>query len=242
MGSTLESSSGDEEVDILNIEDDEGWDDVESDVEKVEVVSLFDDVVFGDVHSMLQHCKKAYKFDLAKVQKDLKLELLEMVKLVNYIRSETREGRRSLDVSTKAIFEDDCYLQPVLDDDPLLYSLEDVIANDGPSSEVSDDGGVFLLPSQTTALKPEEFASQVREYEEQLAATRDALQASAKQLDLTKRALEKSNIRADSLRQQLEVSSIGSQAEIVAHISGYSDNGDCYSDIRAYANGCLNLR
>ena len=71
MGSTLESSSDDEVVDILNIEDDEGWDDVESDVEKVEVVSLFDDIVFGDVLSMLQYCKKAYKFDLAKVQKDL---------------------------------------------------------------------------------------------------------------------------------------------------------------------------
>ena len=172
----------------------------------------------------------------------IELELLEMVKLVNYIRSETREGRRSLDVSTKAIFEDDSYLKPVLDDDPLLYSLEDAIANDGPSPKVLDDGGVFVVPSQTTALKPEKFASKVREYEEQLAATRDTLQASAKQLDLTERALEQSNICADSLRQQLEVSSVGSRAATVANESGYSDNGDCYSDIRAYANGCLNLR
>ena len=62
--------SDDEDTDILNLQQDEGWEDVEPDVEKVKIVSLLDNEIFDDMSSMLQHCKDVHDFDLKKVQRD----------------------------------------------------------------------------------------------------------------------------------------------------------------------------
>lgn len=40
-----------------------------------------------------------------------------------------QRGNKTLNISSKAIFEDDKYLQPVLEDDALLYSLDDILGN-----------------------------------------------------------------------------------------------------------------
>ena len=65
------TSSSSENDDILNLEDDEGWEDVEPDVEKVKIVSLFGDEEFDDVQTMLQHCKDDHHFDLTKIREEL---------------------------------------------------------------------------------------------------------------------------------------------------------------------------
>lgn len=49
-----------------------------------------------------------------------------MIKLVNYIRNEVRWGNKTPDLSSKSLFDDDQYLQPILEDDALLYSLDDI--------------------------------------------------------------------------------------------------------------------
>lgn len=52
---------------------------------------------------------------------------MDIIKLVNYIRSQVKAGNTAPDVSSKAKFEDEAYLKPVLEDDALLYSLGDVL-------------------------------------------------------------------------------------------------------------------
>ena len=48
--------------------------------------------------------------------------------MVNYIRQQIKNGLgHALDLKTKEAFQDDVYLIPFLEDDALLYSLEDVI-------------------------------------------------------------------------------------------------------------------
>ena len=42
------------------------------------------------------------------------------------MRSETQHGRIQTTIPTKEIFKGDEYLKPVLEDDPLLYSLDDL--------------------------------------------------------------------------------------------------------------------
>lgn len=54
------------------------------------------------------------------------LDFLGSIKLVNYIRSEVKAGNAKPDVSSRTLFEDDIYMKPVLEDDALLYSLEDL--------------------------------------------------------------------------------------------------------------------
>lgn len=66
------------------------------------------------------------------------LDFLDTVKLVNYIRSEVKKGNQKPDVSSKTLFEDDAYLKPVLEDDALLYNLEDLA--DEPSIPGADAG------------------------------------------------------------------------------------------------------
>ncbi|RAH45114.1 protein arginine methyltransferase RmtB [Aspergillus brunneoviolaceus CBS 621.78] len=112
-----------EESDISN---EEGWEDVEPDDETQPVVGLFSDKVYPDVLSMLKETKDKHNFDLRGIRKEFDLDFLGTIKLVNYIRSQVKQGNMSPDVSSKDKFDDELYLMPVLEDDALLYSLDDI--------------------------------------------------------------------------------------------------------------------
>ncbi len=58
------------------------------------------------------------------------LGFMDMIKLINYIRAKVAEGHGLPDLTNKVAFQDDHFLQPVLEDDPLLYSLHDMIGED----------------------------------------------------------------------------------------------------------------
>jgi len=56
------------------------------------------------------------------------LDFYSSIKLVNYIRSEVLKGNFKPDVSSKSLFDDEHYLQPALEDDALLFCLDDLPA------------------------------------------------------------------------------------------------------------------
>lgn len=91
------------------------------------------------------------------------LDYLGLVKLVNYVRSQTRRGIQGnhLEINDESIFQDNQYLLPVLDDDALLYSLEDIVESENPNGR---------SPGQPTSdASPEAKAlSRIVELEEQL--------------------------------------------------------------------------
>ena len=66
-----ELSSSSEEGNILDLDDDEGWEDQEPDVEKIEVLCLGCSQTFTDARSMLQHCRDTHNIDVVNVQKTL---------------------------------------------------------------------------------------------------------------------------------------------------------------------------
>ena len=73
------------------------------------------------------------------------LDFYGAVKLVNYLRSEFLGGKTKPQVLSKAVFEDDKYLKPVLEDDALLIGLDDVIgetSGDRPTTNGHEDGAV----------------------------------------------------------------------------------------------------
>ncbi len=53
-----------------------------------------------------------------------------MVKLINFIRAEVIAGNGLPDLTTTTAFQGDHFLRPVLEDDPLLYSLHDIIGDE----------------------------------------------------------------------------------------------------------------
>ena len=67
----MTASASSEDGDVLDLADDEGWDDLEPDVEIVKVFCLVCDVIFDGAQSMLEHCKKNHQLDIVSIQKDL---------------------------------------------------------------------------------------------------------------------------------------------------------------------------
>lgn len=120
------SSGSSENSDILDLKDDEGWEDAEPDVEETKFVSLLDGEVFTDIYSMLGHCKDKHNFDFLKLRQKLALDFYGNIKLVNYIRSQVQNGNTVLSNISSEAFEDEKFLKPVLEDDALLFSLDDL--------------------------------------------------------------------------------------------------------------------
>ena len=113
------------------------------------------------------------------------LDFMGMVKLVNYVRSEVAAGNALPDVSASAAFRDDHYLKPVLDDDALLYSLNDII-EEGYDSEHDNPSGA------ATGTNPERIhdrEARMQDLESKLQRTQLELEARKEELKAIKRYL-----------------------------------------------------
>ena len=133
----------------INLDEDTEWNDLERDEEKMNLICFFEDDHFDNVLALLQHCKDVHGLDIVKLRSDLgvyvsspiltkdlvadrynrskDIDFLQTIKLVNYIRTEVRRGNRMPDISNAYVFDDDQYLRPVVEDDAVLYNLEDIL-------------------------------------------------------------------------------------------------------------------
>jgi len=138
------------------------------------------------------------------------LDFLQTIKLVNYIRSEVKQGHCPTTISDGALFDDDEYLKPVLEDDALLYSLDEVSGND-----VDDSAGPSLDASNATA--------QVNELREEL--ERLQAQFAEYQLQVQRSFLddESAKLAADqkSAREAPEAAPVGKKSDEAEDDAGY---------------------
>ncbi|KAI5290654.1 hypothetical protein KEM54_000883 [Ascosphaera aggregata] len=155
-----DGSSSSTSSDVLNLARDDEWEDLEPDVESQPVVDLFSAEVYPDARTMLAACKEKTGFDFVKIKRDLNLDFLDTVKLVNYIRSEVKAGNANIDVSAASVFADDKYLMPVLEDDALLYNLEDISDEEEQQQE------------QQQQQQPNSDARRIQELEEEVCRVR----------------------------------------------------------------------
>ena len=109
--------------------------------------------------------------------RDAELDFLGTIKLVNYIRFEVKRGNRKPDLSTKQLFEDERFLQPTLEDDALLYSLDDLNDDQSSSLERDSDRGTSPQASQTPDLlaRVTELEAELRLHQQQFAEYRVAV-------------------------------------------------------------------
>ena len=66
------------------------------------------------------------------------MDFIGTIKLINYIRTQVKSGNTSPDVSSKEKFDDDAYMKPALEDDALLYSLDDIEDDEAEAAGGSD--------------------------------------------------------------------------------------------------------
>ncbi|KAG9239113.1 putative ribosomal protein arginine N-methytransferase rmt3 [Amylocarpus encephaloides] len=135
------SSGSSEASDILNLKDDEGWEDAEPDEEETQFISLMDDEVFTDIMQMLKHCKEKHSFDFLEIRQRLGLDFYGNIKLVNYVRSRVHSGQAIPSDLARSDFDDEKFLKPVLEDDALLFTLDDLPQVPEISQESEHDKG-----------------------------------------------------------------------------------------------------
>ncbi|KAF4977523.1 hypothetical protein FZEAL_5957 [Fusarium zealandicum] len=122
---------------------DEGeWLDLESDEESISITSFFGPKTFPTVAAMLEDSKQNHDFDFVAYLQKLQLDFHGAVKLVNFVRDHVKSGSPlPKDISGKDL-DDEKYLQPVLENDALIFSLDDVletISGDGAEGPKDSD-------------------------------------------------------------------------------------------------------
>ncbi|KAK7243335.1 hypothetical protein RIF29_38128 [Crotalaria pallida] len=148
-----------------NEDDDEeeaqGWDDWEGDdgEPQLELVCLFCDSNYASSDSFFHHCASIHHFDFHALKKALSLDFYSSFKLINYIRTQVAEHRcwscgltcpSNQDLQNhlhdvidfndiKTLWDDDRYLKPFIQDDPLLYSFDEYEEGEDEQISAIDD-------------------------------------------------------------------------------------------------------
>ncbi|KAK9463269.1 S-adenosyl-L-methionine-dependent methyltransferase [Lipomyces oligophaga] len=110
--------------DLLNDNELEPTSDLTDD-DETRPVCLFCKQTFEDASQVWKHCIEQHDFDFYDVTAHLNLDFFGKVKLINYVRSQVRSGM-SIDLgSATGFLQDENYMKPVLQDDALLFGIDD---------------------------------------------------------------------------------------------------------------------
>jgi protein arginine N-methyltransferase 3 len=71
------------------------------------------------------HTKNAHAFDFHAIKLALKLDFYGCMRLVNYVRSNNTSSQEAVITQSELWLDNDKYLMPVLEDDPLLFAFEE---------------------------------------------------------------------------------------------------------------------
>jgi hypothetical protein len=129
------------------------WQDVEPDEEPSTVVSLFDAQTFGSPSEMLAHCKEKHAFDFLATARKLQLDFYGAIKLVNFVRQRVQQGQPLPETISAEDLNDDVLLKPVLENDALLFTLDEVLEAQNLSD--SQDTSAADLLNRNKALEEE---------------------------------------------------------------------------------------
>ncbi|KAK5722002.1 Ribosomal protein arginine N-methyltransferase rmt3 [Elasticomyces elasticus] len=126
-----DGSGSDDEGDLTAEDlrpDSPGWEDVEVDEGEVASIKcLICEERLEGARKMVGHCKEVHSLDIDRIRKQHKLDFIATIQLINYIRSEVKSGLTSLNPDLNPyVFKQDKYMQPVLEDDALLYSIDEL--------------------------------------------------------------------------------------------------------------------
>ncbi|EPB81838.1 hypothetical protein HMPREF1544_11422 [Mucor circinelloides 1006PhL] len=131
---------------------DQAWDDWSNDEEEQEDSQcLFCPQIFPQPLETFKHIKEAHGFDFQSVRQSLQLDFYKCIRMINYIRQQVKANPEFNSVQfngTEAFFNDDKFLQPVLDDDALLFAFEELDLDDNEAPAATAEETAFApLPT-----------------------------------------------------------------------------------------------
>ena len=112
----------------LQSDDDEDIEDVEDGSEEVwwkddgtkKCQDLFSKKTFFNAQQCLDYCRNVHGFNLKILKKRHSMDCFSFFRFVNYLRSQKPSPGLVMSLSSDALWQDEKYLKPVVEDDPLL--------------------------------------------------------------------------------------------------------------------------
>jgi len=182
------SSSDDSEDDTQQVDltVDEEWQDIEADEESITAKSLFEDKLFfgtDAVKQVVDHDTKHHGVDVRELVRrfgmyastvstkickcandtslSLDLDTISTIKLINYVRTSVQSGNGTPALkSVEEFANEDKYFRPVLEDDALLFSVDDILE----MAQATENG-----KSSTGSTPEHSNIAKIKELEEDLA-------------------------------------------------------------------------
>ncbi|KAI7870010.1 hypothetical protein BDF14DRAFT_224436 [Spinellus fusiger] len=105
---------------------------------------LFCSQVFSLPQDTFGHCKTEHGFDFLAIKQSLHLDFYKCIRMLNYIRSQVNENpalsatKDYAFTGKEAFWEDDHFLQPVLEEDALLHAFEELELDDKEAPQSLD--------------------------------------------------------------------------------------------------------
>ncbi|CEP18633.1 hypothetical protein [Parasitella parasitica] len=122
---------------------DQAWDDWSGDEQdQQDSQCLFCQQTFPQSTKTFKHMKEAHGFDFQFIRQSLCLDFYNCIRMINYIRQQVKINPEFINIDfngSESFFNDDKYLQAVLDDDALLYTFEELEIDDDHAPVALDD-------------------------------------------------------------------------------------------------------
>jgi len=166
------------------------WSDVnEEDLEdNIKAQCLFCTTDFDGLSTCFEHIKKEHNVDIQKLIQKLNLDFYGYVKFVNFVRAEKPDPKDVCKFVSANSFDQDQYLQPVIEDDIILqFDVDTLFEN---NDTVCTSNGI--------------------DFEEKLAA-------SEKRAQLAEESLERTILDLERCRKELKKQLLGAAEQSVAH-------------------------
>ncbi|GBC02976.1 hypothetical protein RclHR1_04910009 [Rhizophagus clarus] len=136
---------------------DERWDDWEEEAQQ-DLKCLFCNDLFTLANDLFNHCSQQHGFDFQKIRTELRFDFYQCIRLINYIRQQVLNNSELDKITSytvqniQSVINDDVYLKPVLEDDPLLYAFDYVEDDDDEFDKVIDNN-IFEMKSRDQSIE-----------------------------------------------------------------------------------------
>ncbi|KAL8803756.1 MAG: hypothetical protein Q9182_002966 [Xanthomendoza sp. 2 TL-2023] len=173
------SESSDDVLEPNSLGDEDDWKDVEPEDFASSYVSFGGKTKFSTLQDFLRDAKDNHGVDLVDLRDRYELETYGMIKLINYAREQVSQGLYRPDASPQDFLEGDRYMKPFMEDDALLYSVDDIF--DVTTQQAHDlmNGSVSKSVNQTLCSEEvQDLLKQNEQLREQVLYYRKAYQES----------------------------------------------------------------
>ncbi|KAI4208505.1 MAG: hypothetical protein LQ346_000015 [Caloplaca aetnensis] len=180
-----QTDSSDDVFEPNTLDDEDEWKDVEPETFGPSFLSFGGKSKFRKMEDFLEDARDVYGVDLVHIKNTHGLDTFGMIKLINFVRTQMKNGQFRPDVSLENFLEGDKYLTPVFEDDALLYSIDDIFDIAEKYVPLSTDGNVATFYS---TLQVQDMIRENNQLHDQVAYYRSALQKTyLEKMDLLER-------------------------------------------------------